>query len=276
MVFEPPLAGSLQVPQGDLFRCASSTWQSNQDSKMIRSSMYVAAAEISTRIPEALRKRVAISRVTCGKIDDLARITADDAANVIGPHAERSLRLRLVFRFVVDTGHAALVAAEMVHHRLDHVRLDADLAHTGHDRSANIVELPMLHDAILEAGLLHLPRPEADRADAKEVVAVAHSRHRANDVHCHLRQRQRVGAPVLGALGGQVDRASVEINLAPSQSTDFLATSAGQDQQAHDLAEVRIQVAGVPHGAELIRAQDTVALRPLRLTLGADARVHLA
>src|SRR5215469_2129904 len=82
-----------------------------------------------------------------------------------------------------------------------------------------------------------------------------------------------MGAVILGALGGQADRARVLIDLAPHQAADLLAPAAGQNQQSNDLAEVRVHVAGIPDSAEFVRAQGSITLGSLRLTLGVVARV---
>ena len=74
-----------------------------------------------------------------------------------------SLGLRRVFSAVVNARDPALVPAGMVQRRLDDVRLgNIMLGHAGCHCAAQIVELPRLADAILEAGLLYLPRPKAD------------------------------------------------------------------------------------------------------------------
>ena len=43
------------------------------------------------------------------------------------------------------TSNAALVAADMVKHRLDNVRRDADIGHACRDRPANVVNGPTAH-----------------------------------------------------------------------------------------------------------------------------------
>jgi len=77
--------------------------------------------------------------------------------------------------------------------RLDDVRLDAKLGHAGCRRAPKIVKRLRLGEAVTEMMLLR-PRREAVRPLAKQVIATDALRDRPDDVHRHVRQRQRMGA----------------------------------------------------------------------------------
>ena len=71
-----------------------------------------------------------------------ARVILDQSLDVLAPQLERRPLLRRVARSIVDAGDAGLVAADVVQHRLDDVRLHAELCHAGSHRAPDIVQPP--------------------------------------------------------------------------------------------------------------------------------------
>jgi hypothetical protein len=59
------------------------------------------------------------------------------------PPRQRQRLLGRILRAVIDASDAALVAADMVQHRFDNVRLNADVSHAGGNSSADVVMNPM-------------------------------------------------------------------------------------------------------------------------------------
>ena len=86
---------------------------------------------------------------------------------MIGPQLERGLLLRSVGGPVVDASDAALVAADVIDHGLDHVGRDAQLGHAGDGGSPQVVNAPRLGSLHQIVDLkLGLAKP-TDRRDAR-------------------------------------------------------------------------------------------------------------
>ena len=64
--------------------------------------------------------------------------------NMLIPPRQRRGLFGGIGRPVIDAGDAALVAADVVQYRLDHVRLYTDVGHAGRDRAAKVVKDPVV------------------------------------------------------------------------------------------------------------------------------------
>src|SRR5262249_35679942 len=64
-----------------------------------------------------------------------------------------------------------------------------------------------------------------------------------------------------------------EVDLRPAHAADFLPTTAGEDQQPNDPAELRSVVASLPDAGQLVVAQDALARPHLGRSVGVDDRI---
>jgi hypothetical protein len=85
-----------------------------------------------------------------------------------------------------------------------------------------------------------------------------------------------VRAAILGACGRQSDVACFQVDLRPPQRADLLAPLSGEDQEAHDLAVIRIRQR-LPDNRQLAIRQHAVT-RPfsVEMLVGPHHRVRLA
>ena len=94
---------------------------------------------------------------------------------MVSPGVECEPLLQPIGRLIVDACYPALVPADVVQHRLDNVRLDADglLGHAGRDGSADIVDSPVWNIELgTELGLALRPSLKAASALAEDEIAV--------------------------------------------------------------------------------------------------------
>src|SRR5262249_35973305 len=77
--------------------------------------------------------------------NNLALTALDKGAHMVAPQRQGRFDFAFVTRSVVDAGDADLVPADMVQHRLDDVRLHANVSHASRSRTAQIVQGPRLH-----------------------------------------------------------------------------------------------------------------------------------
>src|SRR5262245_35063110 len=82
-----------------------------------------------------------------GECYDLAGASFNQRHHVPAPAHERCLHFVPVRAAVVNAGDAGAIAAVVVERRLDHVRVDLDVAHAGGDGAPNVAQLPRLHAA---------------------------------------------------------------------------------------------------------------------------------
>ena len=74
------------------------------------------------------------------------------------PPRQRGGLLGSIVRAIINTSNAALVAADMVKHRFDDMRLDTDIGHAGSNRAPNVVNDPVAYArAFVEKVLLVRP-----------------------------------------------------------------------------------------------------------------------
>ena len=69
----------------------------------------------------------------------------DQRAHMVRPQHQRSADLALIGTAVVDTGDAGLVPRDVVEHRLDDVRLNAEVGHPRRNGPAQIMQSPVSH-----------------------------------------------------------------------------------------------------------------------------------
>src|SRR5262245_4283876 len=105
----------------------------------------------------------------------------------------------------------------MVQHRLDHVRMDLDIAHASSNGSPDIAQLPRLHRAVevkIERVLGASPFGEAaNRSGAEQVVTLAERKRHADNIERPGRQIYEMGTAVLRTLLGQFPGAGIQIEF---------------------------------------------------------------
>ena len=102
---------------------------------------------------------------------DRPLLAADDAGDVIGPNGQSVFHFSCVDGSVVDTGDTSLVAADVVQHRFNNVRLNAEIGHARRRRTAQIVETPR-HDPAtsIQSFLCRIPIIETVRTVTKNTL----------------------------------------------------------------------------------------------------------
>src|SRR5262245_44273822 len=105
---------------------------------------------------------------------------------MVSPGVECEPFLRPISRLVVDAGDSSFVPADVVQHRLDDVRVDADglLGHAGRDGPADVVDSPFWNIELgVEFGLALRPSLKATSALAEDEIAVMAPRDAFEDVN---------------------------------------------------------------------------------------------
>jgi hypothetical protein len=106
----------------------------------------VAEAHKARRIQAARLVRFALAlyncSAACGKAQNFSLLAGNDALNVIGPQRQRSAHLALIARPVIDPCDARPVAALVIEHGLNNVRLHAEVGHASGDRPPYVVDSP--------------------------------------------------------------------------------------------------------------------------------------
>src|SRR6516164_5976986 len=201
----------------------------------------------------------------------------DQRADVVFPERQRVADLTLIGALVVDAGDAAPVPGLMVENLLDHMRQNAEIVQPSRDRPAKIVHHPSRDArALVERALGGVPRPEAVRTHAEQIIAAHHPRHALDDVEHHRQERPCMRATVLAARRGQPPAAILKgIKLRPAHAADLLSSGTKQNEELDNAAVVAV-TAGKPDSPKFIVGQHAVAwLAGVRLD-GTDHRIALS
>src|SRR5262245_43654555 len=106
--------------------------------------------------------------------DNFALASINKTADMIFPQRQRGAHLALVARSVVDASNAAAMAAMMVEHLLDDVRLHPEVGHPRCNASPDVVQHPLTNaGALIEIALAVDPAREPSRAMHTEQVITA-------------------------------------------------------------------------------------------------------
>ena len=142
------------------------------------------------------------------------------------------------------------MAADVVKHRFNNVRRDADVGHAGRYRTPDIMDNP----AGYAGALIKFVLASTPRGGLKNPLAIARRLlQKGAGGWC---QRNNMRAPVLGALAWELD--SVGADLTPAQLAYLAAALAGENQQL-DYRAKGIIAGGVPDTPNLVVRKDSVA-----------------
>src|SRR5262249_36902352 len=167
----------------------------------------------------------------------------------------------------------------MVERRLDHVRMNLEVAHASGNGPAEVAQLPWLHlaaETAVERLLAFGPGGEAARRTAPEqVIARAEWKRRAHDLERRRWQVDKVGTAVLRPLFRKFPSRGVEAEFACAHATSLLRSFTDKDQQPNIAIEIVVAVAGIPGPDQFGVGKHPITRLGICRLAGADDRVGL-
>src|SRR6476660_5143525 len=150
------------------------------------------------------------------------------------------------------------MTADVVQHRLDDVRINAQLGHAGRHRSPDIVDCPRLYARQLgvELCLCLAEAGEATLALAEDEISNDGIWSGPDEFLGSARQRDDMRPVVLSTLAWHLKRGAID--LGPSEVGDLALPLAGQDQQFQNAAIVVI-TQREPDVCQLLTGENAIA-----------------